>query len=199
MSRTPLRVAIVSRQEVVARGLAAMLTDYPDRVVPTALPSVRGRAPGIDAILYDALNLYRSDGRDLDHFVQATTAVVILCSRILRPDLGARGLAKGCTTSVPLSFPSTKLVRAVELAAAGRPPAPPKDDVGHGVGLTDREADTLGCIARGLTNEQCAAELGLSVNTLKSHIRQAYHKIGARTRAQAVSWAIQHGFPPADS
>lgn len=198
MPRTPLRVAIVSRHEVVARGLAAMLADYPDRVVPTALPSVRGSVSGIDAVLYDAQGLDRSDGDDLEHLIKATTAAVILCSRVLRPDLRARGLAKGCTACVPLSLPSPSLVTAIELAVAGRPSSHLDDSAGNGVGLTDREAETLACIARGLSNEECAAELGVSLNTLKCYIRQAYRKIGATTRAQAVSWAIQHGFPPAD-
>ena len=50
MPEMPVRLAIVSRQEVVARGLTAMLADYPDRVIVTALPSVWTKAAGVEAM-----------------------------------------------------------------------------------------------------------------------------------------------------
>ena len=59
-------------------------------------------------------------------------------------------------------------------------------------GLTERELDILERIAAGMSNTQIAAELYISINTVKSSIRTAYKRIGARTRSQAVLWAVQH-------
>ena len=59
-----------------------------------------------------------------------------------------------------------------------------------------REVEIVALIAQGMSNADIAAELYLSGNTLKSHVRNAYRKIGANTRSQAVIWALQHGFAP---
>jgi DNA-binding NarL/FixJ family response regulator len=75
---------------------------------------------------------------------------------------------------------------AADRTAAGRPQPPPG-------GLTPREAEVLGLIAKGLPNAGIAAALVISEATVKSHINHLLAKIGARDRAQAVSFAYEHG------
>ena len=198
MRDQPVRLAIVSRQEVVARGLTAMLADYPDRVIVTALPSVWTAAAGVEVVLYDTLGLHDGDGADLDHLIHDTRAKVLIFSRDMRPDLRARALARGGLAWVSMSTRAKELVEAIELAAAGEPLPDQEDGLGRDVGLSPREVETVALIAQGLSNVEVAERLHLSTNTLKSHIRQAYRKIGASTRAQAVAWALQHGFAPPD-
>ena len=36
----------------------------------------------------------------------------------------------------------------------------------------------------------------LSINTIKTYIRSAYHKIGVSTRSRAMLWGLEHGFQP---
>ena len=60
-------------------------------------------------------------------------------------------------------------------------------------GLTARELDVLGLIGAGLTNQEIADELYLSVNTVKTYIRLAYRRIGTPRRSQAVAWVLRHG------
>lgn len=194
-----VRVAVVSPQEVVMRGLTSMLADYPDRLVVTALPAVRSRAPGVDVILYDTLGLHLTDGSDLQHLLNNTDAKVLIFSRDMRPDLRAQAYSLGASAWVSMSVHAGDLVRAIELTAAGEPIGEPTDDrLGTVAGLTTREVEVLALITQGLSNKDIAAKLVLSVNTLKSHIRQAYRKIQVSTRSQAVSWAITHGFAPPD-
>ena len=60
-------------------------------------------------------------------------------------------------------------------------------------GLTEREAEVVGMLARGLQTKQVARALGISVKTADSHIQHAYRKIGVSTRAAATLFAMEHG------
>jgi HD-GYP domain-containing protein (c-di-GMP phosphodiesterase class II) len=60
-------------------------------------------------------------------------------------------------------------------------------------GLTEREAEVLGLLARGLQTKQVARRLGISVKTADHHIQNAYAKIGVSTRAAAALFAMQYG------
>lgn len=198
MPDLPVRLAIVSRQEVVARGLTAMLADYPDRVIVTALPGIWTRAVGVEVILYDTLGLHANDGAELAHLMHETEARILILSRDMRPDLRARALAFGTLPWVSMSIRANELVEAIELVAAGEPLPEQAEHIADGVGLSPREVETLALIAQGLSNKEIADKLFMAANTLKSHIRQAYRKTGVSSRAQAVAWAMQHGFAPPD-
>jgi HD-GYP domain-containing protein (c-di-GMP phosphodiesterase class II) len=60
-------------------------------------------------------------------------------------------------------------------------------------GLTEREVEVLGMLARGLQTKQVARGLGISVKTADSHIQHAYRKVGVSTRAAATLFAMEHG------
>lgn len=60
-------------------------------------------------------------------------------------------------------------------------------------GLSERERQVLELIARGLSNTQIAAELGLSVSTVKNRVSDLFAKLGVRDRAQAVIVAYEAG------
>lgn len=59
--------------------------------------------------------------------------------------------------------------------------------------LTPRETEVLSLVALGLSNDEIAAELHLSGNTVKTHIGNLYAKLHARDRAQLVIAAYEHG------
>jgi DNA-binding NarL/FixJ family response regulator len=59
--------------------------------------------------------------------------------------------------------------------------------------LTDREQEVLMFIARGFSNQEIALELTLSVDTVKTHVKRVYAKLGARDRVHAVIAAYESG------
>lgn len=60
--------------------------------------------------------------------------------------------------------------------------------------LTKREKEVLQFMAEGLTNKEIADRLDLGVETIKTHARNIYEKLGAADRAQAVAIALRKGF-----
>ena len=77
---------------------------------------------------------------------------------------------------------------AVVTAAGERPPR-----VRRAAGLTDREVQVVGLVARGLQTKQAGHRLGISVKTADRHLQNAYAKMGVSTRAGATLFAMQHG------
>ena len=75
---------------------------------------------------------------------------------------------------------------AVASPVSGEPASLPDD-------LTPREADVLRAIAAGHSNAEIATELFISEATVKSHINHLFAKIRARSRAEAVRYAYDHG------
>lgn len=80
------------------------------------------------------------------------------------------------------------LDEAFELALAAPEPEPDLP-----AGLTEREAEVLALVARGLTNAQVAEALFLSARTVNWHLTTIYGKLGVRSRTQATRWAHEHG------
>jgi DNA-binding NarL/FixJ family response regulator len=60
--------------------------------------------------------------------------------------------------------------------------------------LTDREAEVLGWLAKGLANKQIAVALGISEHTVKFHISSIYTKLNATNRTQAVREGLRNGW-----
>ena len=64
--------------------------------------------------------------------------------------------------------------------------------------LTDRELEVLQLIAGGLTNQEVASRLFLSLNTVKVHARNIFGKLGVNNRTHAVVTGIRLGLVPSD-
>ena len=63
----------------------------------------------------------------------------------------------------------------------------------HPGGLTSREVEVLGLVAKGMTSAQIAKELFVSPRTVEAHITSIYHKLGVSSRAAATRFALEHG------
>ncbi len=59
--------------------------------------------------------------------------------------------------------------------------------------LTARELDVVRLVARGRTNEELAAELHVSLSTVKTHLGSVQRKLAARNRVEIAAWAWENG------
>ncbi|MFI5909060.1 LuxR C-terminal-related transcriptional regulator [Dactylosporangium sp. NPDC051541] len=62
--------------------------------------------------------------------------------------------------------------------------------------LTVRELEVLGCLAAGMTNQQVAKSLGISIRTVAVHVSNLLRKTGAASRTEAALWAVRHRLAP---
>ena len=111
--------------------------------------------------------------------------------RPYRPGLSPEEAAKLLSEEAHAGRQDSEMVAAV-IEAAGQP-APP---VERPAGLTEREAEVVGLLARGLQTKQVARRLGIAVKTADRHIQNAYRKMGVSTRAAATLFAMEHGLVP---
>jgi DNA-binding NarL/FixJ family response regulator len=110
------------------------------------------------------------------------------------PSLADRALAAGAAGVVLKEAPLAELIQALTFVAGGGTyidqqlvpePAP---DVPR---LTPREQEILGHLAAGKTNDKVAQELGISAETVQSHVHNAMGKLDADTRTEAVAIALR--------
>ena len=103
---------------------------------------------------------------------------------------GARGFVSKCASSADLAAAVAAVHRGETVA-----PAPRQRPQPRGVAdLSTREAEVLELICHGMSNLEIADQLFVSVNSVKTYVRQIYQKIGVARRAQAVAWGLAHGF-----
>jgi DNA-binding NarL/FixJ family response regulator len=104
-------------------------------------------------------------------------------------------LDAGAVALVLKEAPLADLVRALEAALNGSSyldPALAKNPKPGGK-LTQRELDVLGLLAEGLQHEEIGRRLGISSETVRTHLRKASDRLGASTRTQAVATALRLG------
>jgi DNA-binding NarL/FixJ family response regulator len=90
-------------------------------------------------------------------------------------------------------LPAKLALRLLEEFArlARQPSPPPATPIGDDSNLTLREQEVLALIAEGARDREIAAQLCLSVHTVKTHVRNILTKLHVTTRRQAAKWALR--------
>lgn len=159
-----------------------------------ALELIRGHDP--DIALID-LRMPGLDGLGLVAAVRAAELPtrVVLLSALTEAHLVQRALDSGAYGYVGKDSPMEVIVDAVHSVARGSRYIDPTLLAGvlepSGDRLTDRERQVLQLAANGQQNKVIAQELGLSEETVKSHLSNVMRKLGAQSRTEAVAAALR--------
>jgi two-component system, NarL family, response regulator LiaR len=197
-----LRVAVANDYELVVAGLAGMLASYAPRV-EVAGEVVVGEPvqEPVDIVLYDT---YGREGIAADALrsLLNTDGVdrVAVFTFAPSPIVEQTAASLGAAAVLPKTLSATELVNALEAIAEGREPFIPNrvrhtaDErfwPGRERGLTERESEVVVLLAQGLRNQEIASALYVSIDTVKTHLRAAFRKLGVTNRAQATAAVLR--------
>jgi DNA-binding NarL/FixJ family response regulator len=200
----PLRLAIVDDYPLVVAGVASFLASERIDVVETgAMTTV---VTDVDIVLYDTFGQVQGVGIDLEDFVRDSGAKVVIYSWNLQPALIRQALVGGASGYLSKLLTGPEVVDALERVMRGEIVVITGDHEtsvggvgdwpGRSEGLSPREAEVLALITQGLSNQEIAERVFVTINTVKTYIRSAYRKIGVTRRSQAVLWGVGNGFEP---
>ncbi len=205
MAETPeITVLLADDHEVVREGLRLALLRSPHiRVIgeapdgETAVSLTERRLP--DVVVMD-LRMPGMDGIEATEEImrRVPDAKVLIFTAYSERALLQRGLESGARGYILKEAPHETLLRAIEKVAAGETFVDPAlmsaltQARGGGTDvLTAREREILQLLADGMSNADVAAQLFISQETVKSHVRHILTKLEADTRTQAVAIALR--------
>jgi DNA-binding NarL/FixJ family response regulator len=215
----PVTVLLVDDEPLVRAGLRAVLEAQPDiEVVGEAadgaavIPLVRQLRPDVVAMdvrmpLMDGIEATRAVLRTVDD-----PPKILVITTFENDEYVYEALRAGADGFLLKRARPAEIVHAVRLVAEGESllfPASVRqlaaeygDDGSNRAAraameraqLTEREAEVLRLMARGLSNAEIATRLVVGTETVKSHVSAVLAKLGARDRTQAVIAAYESGF-----
>jgi DNA-binding NarL/FixJ family response regulator len=204
-----IRILLADDQAMVRTGFGMILGAQPDmEVIGEAADGVEAvemaRRLKPDVALFD-IRMPRMDGLEALRLLAGPNVVdpvkIVVVTTFDLDEYVHTALRNGACGFLLKDSGPTLLVEAVRAAVSGdalispsitvrllqhlSPPAPKVDDGG----LSPRELDVVKLVARGLTNAEIAAELFISVGTVKTHLGSVQTKLGARNRVEIAAWA----------
>jgi DNA-binding NarL/FixJ family response regulator len=184
-------VVVARFEDLVARGLRSLIEDDASLellaadVAPEELDEVLGQLPARVALV--ALEELSTPVAVRELVTRHPgTEIVLLAERPSRIE-SAQLLAFGAAACLAKTTQGRDVLNAVHLASRGMQLAPREQPAGADPGmLTPREADVLVHLQHRRSNAQIAADLHISVETVRTHARSIYRKLGVGSRRELV-------------
>jgi NarL family two-component system response regulator LiaR len=209
---TRIRLLVVDDQTVVREGLAAILTNYPDIEVIgqaadgiQALEIVKQAKPNV--VLLDMV-MPGLDGLATIPKIReiAPSARILVVTGFAESDRVYQAIKAGALGYILKDATREQLVQAIRDVAQGRASLQPSiavkliQEINHpselnytADPLTRRELETIRLIARGLSNQEIAAELFVNERTIAKYVSSILDKLHLANRTQAALYALREG------
>ncbi len=207
----PIRVVLVDHHKVLRAGLCHWLSSHADIELAGEADDLRSAIEVVQSAAPDVvvLDLILPDGHGLDLLphVRPNARVLVFSAQQGR-DMTDRVLDAGCWGFIDKTAEGDELVAAIRAVHAGRtvisvarrtdgvvlePPHMIEKRERVDQSLSDREREVLACLARGLTNQEAADQLFLSVKTVETYRSRLTRKLGMRGRSELYQYAHSHG------
>ncbi len=218
-SASGIRLLVADDHEIVRQGLASIFKNSEIRIVGEASDAAEAvklaRKFRPDVVTLDVrLNSDKGSGGGSGDGLDAIKTIreacpdtrIVMLSSFDSPTYIARAVSAGASDYVLKTASRQAIVEAVTNAAHGTPPARSgefrriassmanktvPDDID--VPLTPRETQVLRLVAMGLSNQEIADSLEISIETVKEHVQNLLRKLSLGDRTQAAVWAIRQG------
>ena len=200
---SPVTIALVNDYELILSGLASMLRPYREQL--QVLDHAVERAPDrkVDVSLFDT---YGSSDDQLQRIRELAddpcAGAIVVFSFSTHPDMVRDALGAGAAGFVSKTVRARQLAEAMLSVADGRrvvltpPPHRHRDRTlcwpGRDRQLSARDSELLVLLRQGCTNREIAERLYLSENTVKTHLRRLFAKLGVSNRTQAAMVATEN-------
>jgi DNA-binding NarL/FixJ family response regulator len=191
--RTPVSVVVAKFEDLVAIGLTHLINEDPnlrildDQLLPSAIErSIEAHGPDVAVLNFGSL----TSAAQVFQLHQAfpATRLVVLANRPTASECNQM-LSFGATACLSKETQGRDVVSAIHLASRGMHVLPRSAASGNGDGgvkgselLTPREADVLELLQDGATNAQIAQALSIGLETVRTHARNIYRKLGISSR-----------------
>jgi DNA-binding NarL/FixJ family response regulator len=190
----PATVAIARFEDLIARGLTALIDEDPaleviavDLDAAALRATLTARRPDVALLNYGSLRT-PYEVHEL-HVAHPDTRLVVLASRPTAAEANQM-LTFGATACLSKETQARDVLNAIHLASRGLQVLPRARAAELATGptgpepLTAREADVLALLQEGRSNAEIALALQVGVETVRTHARNIYRKLGVRTRRE---------------
>jgi DNA-binding NarL/FixJ family response regulator len=202
MASHPIRILCVDDHTMIRKGLATVLEQESDMEVVAnaadateAIAKYRKHRP--DITLMD-LQLPGMSGFDAIKAIREEdpkAKIIVLTMYRGEADV-ARARSTGAAAYLVKNAPASELVETIRVVHAGgvapTPAVIDRNPTGEPP-LTAREEDVIQLLAKGLRNKQIAAALNISEDTVQSHVKSIFVKLGVHDRTEALVAAVRLG------
>lgn len=206
-----MHIFLVDDHPLVREGVRTLLSAQPDlEVVGEAADAAQAldrlaALPAPPQLVLTDIGMKHTDGIALTGRIRERwpAVAVIVLSMYDNPEYVHQAMQAGARGYVLKDAPSSDIVEAVRAVAAGGTYL--SDTLARSVArsddprplLSEREAEILGCLARGLSSKQIASEHDLSVRTVETHRQNIRRKLRIGGQAELIRYAVEHCRKPA--
>jgi DNA-binding NarL/FixJ family response regulator len=189
----PISLAVAQFEDIVNRGLESLIDGDPHlRLVASDIPAtdmpraLAAHAPNVAILNFGTLSS-PAELRDL-HAGSPRTRLMVLAEHPSTAQC-RQMIGFGATACLAKDTEERDVLHAIYLASRGLHVLPSTsgeryERTGGPTPLTPREADVLELLQSGISNAEIAAALNVGIETVRTHARNVYRKLGVRTRRE---------------